>query len=69
MTPWAAVHQAPPPMGFSRHEYWNEVPLPSPNYLETFPKIEFTKGVLVFVQIVFWSVDLYVNTFVSIVLL
>ena len=30
-TPWTAAHQAPPSMGFSRQEYWNGVPLPSPN--------------------------------------
>ena len=29
-TPWAAAYQAPPPMGFSRPEYWSGVPLPSP---------------------------------------
>ena len=29
-TPWTAVHQAPLPMGFSRQERWNGVPLPSP---------------------------------------
>ena len=29
-TPWTAVHRAPPPMGFSRQEYWSGVPLPSP---------------------------------------
>ena len=29
-TPWTAVHQAPPSMGFSRQEYWSGVPLPSP---------------------------------------
>ena len=29
-TPWTAANQAPPPMGFSRHEYWSGVPLPSP---------------------------------------
>ena len=28
-TPWTAAHQAPPSMGFSRREYWSEVPLPS----------------------------------------
>ena len=32
-TPWTAAHQAPPPMGFSRQEYWSGVPLPSPTYL------------------------------------
>ena len=29
-TTWTAAHQAPPPMGFSRQEYWSGVPLPSP---------------------------------------
>ena len=30
VTPWTAAYQAPPSMGFSRQEYWSEVPLPSP---------------------------------------
>ena len=30
-TPWTAAYQAPPPMGFSRQEYWSGLPLPSPN--------------------------------------
>ena len=29
-TPWSAAYQAPPPLGFSRQEYWSGVPLPSP---------------------------------------
>ena len=29
-TPWTAAYQAPPPMGFSRQEYWSGSPLPSP---------------------------------------
>ena len=29
-TPWTAAYQAPPPMGFSRQEYWSGVPFPSP---------------------------------------
>ena len=29
-TPWTAAYQAPPPMGFSREEYWSGLPLPSP---------------------------------------
>ena len=29
-TPRIAAHQAPPPMGFFRQEYWSGVPLPSP---------------------------------------
>ena len=30
-TPWTAAFQAPLSMGFSRQEYWNGVPLPSPD--------------------------------------
>ena len=30
-TPWTAAYQAPPSMGFSKQEYWSEVPLPSPS--------------------------------------
>ena len=30
-TPWTAAYQAPPPVGFSRQEYWSGVPLPSPS--------------------------------------
>ena len=29
-TPRSAAYQAPPPMGFSRQEYWSGSPLPSP---------------------------------------
>ena len=29
-TPWTVAYQAPLSMGFSRQEYWSEVPLPSP---------------------------------------
>ena len=28
--PWTVAHQAPPSMGFSRQEYWSELPFPSP---------------------------------------
>ena len=30
VTPGTAAYQTPPPMGFSRQEYWSGVPLPSP---------------------------------------
>ena len=33
VTPWTAASQAPPSMGFSRHEYWSGLPLPSPGDL------------------------------------
>ena len=29
-TLWTAAYQAPPSIGFSRQEYWNGVPSPSP---------------------------------------
>ena len=30
VTPWTVAYQAPPSMGFSRQEYWNEMSFPSP---------------------------------------
>ena len=30
-TSWTVAYQAPPPMGFSRQEYWSGLPLPSPD--------------------------------------
>ena len=41
-TPWTAAYQAPPPMEFSRQEYWSGVPLPSPKVMlctaKTYPQ-------------------------------
>ena len=37
VTPWTAAYQAPPPMGFSRQEYWSGVPLPSLSARSTQP--------------------------------
>ena len=33
MISWAVAHQAPLSMGFSRQEYWSELPFPSPGDL------------------------------------
>ena len=33
MTLWTVAHQAPLFMGFSRQEYWSELPFPSPGHL------------------------------------
>ena len=33
MTPWTVAHKAPLSMEFSRQEYWNELPFPSPENL------------------------------------
>ena len=30
---WTVTHQAPPSMGFSRQEYWSELPYPSPGII------------------------------------
>ena len=38
-TPWTAAHQAPPSMEFSKQEYWNGLPFPSPGDLSD-PEIE-----------------------------
>ena len=32
-TPWAVARQAPLSMGFSRQDYWNGLPFPSPGNL------------------------------------
>ena len=32
-TLWTVAHQGPPSMGFSRQEYWSELPFPSPGDL------------------------------------
>ena len=32
--PWTAAHQAPPPMGSSRQEYWSGVPLTLPHIFD-----------------------------------
>ena len=33
VTPWSAAHQAPLSVGFSRQEYWIELPFPPPENL------------------------------------
>ena len=32
-TPWTVAHQSPLSMGFTRQEYWNGLPFPSPGDL------------------------------------
>ena len=32
-TPWTVAYQAPLSVGFSRQEYWNGLPFPSPGHL------------------------------------
>ena len=38
-TLWTVAYQAPPSIGFSRQEYWSELPFPSPGDLPN-PGIE-----------------------------
>ena len=45
-TPWTVAHEAPQFMGFSRQEYWNGLPFPSPGDLPD-PGIEPTSPTLV----------------------
>ena len=33
VTPWTVAYQPPPPMGFSRQEYWSGLPFSSPGDL------------------------------------
>ena len=42
---YTAVHQAPPPMGFSGQEYWSGVPLPFPILYTENPKDSIRKSV------------------------
>ena len=41
VTPWTVAHQAPLSMGFSRQEYWSELPFPLPGDIPN-PGIEAT---------------------------
>ena len=52
--PWTAAHQAPLFMGFSRQEYWNGLPFPSPGDL---PDPEIESGFLHLLQLLHWQVD------------
>ena len=45
VTPWTVAYQAPMPMVFSRQEYWNGLPFPSPDYLPN-PGSKFTSPAL-----------------------
>ena len=47
-TPWTAVYQAPPPMGFSRQEYWSGVPLSSPMEYISFRSVQSLSRVRLF---------------------
>ena len=52
VTPWAATYQAPPPMGFSRQEYWSGLQEPSPHVHTTVFKMDNQWGPIV------WHIEL-----------
>ena len=39
VTPWTVAYQVPPSVGFTKQEYWSELPFPSPGDLPD-PRIE-----------------------------
>ena len=47
VTQETAAYQAPPSLGFSRQEYWSEVPLPSHPYMTTGKTIASTRQTFV----------------------
>ena len=53
-TPWTVAHQAPLSLGFSRQDYWNGLPFPSPGDLPD-PRIE--SGLLYCRQILYHLCD------------
>ena len=64
-TLWTVAHQAPLSMGFSRQEYWNGLPFPSPGDLPD-PGIEPTSPCLRTVGGVFATEPLIHNTYIFI---
>ena len=42
-TPWAVAYQAPPSTGFSRQEYWSEMPFPSLQTVKNLPAVRETQ--------------------------
>ena len=47
-TPWTATYQVPPPMWFSRQEYWSGLPLPSPHFQHHSSKASILQGLAFF---------------------
>ena len=47
--PWIVAHQAPLSMGFSRQEYWDGLPFPSPRHIDIF--YCFTRGISIKITI------------------
>ena len=61
-TPWTVAHQAPPFMGFSRHEYWSGVPLPSLTPYTNLPLIMYIGFLHGHLLMIFWAESLYTTS-------
>ena len=58
-TPWTVAYQAPPSLGFSRQEYWSELPFPSPGDLPDFSSVQLssvTQSCLTLCDSMDWSI-------------
>ena len=55
MTLWTVAYQAPPSMGFPRHEYWSRVPLPSPRKIIALIRWTFASHLY---SKAFWTIDI-----------
>ena len=44
VTPWTVAYQVPQSMGFSRQEYWNGLPFPSPGDLPDWTRVSHIVG-------------------------
>ena len=60
-TPWTAAYKAPPPMGFSRQEYWSGVPLHSPE-----PILDLSKCLIALLSLL--SLEAYPSYLICIIL-
>ena len=56
VTPWTIAHWAP--MGFSRQEYWNGLPVPSPKLTWSCSKEKFRKESRI-IEIILWFISEY----------
>ena len=60
-TAWTAAYKAPPPMGFSRQEYWSGLPLPWPIILLGMSKYNQTFGTYFWTTLLLFKLNCNVN--------
>ena len=66
-TPWTAAQQAPLSMGFSRKEYWNGVPLPSPVLSTRYVLIYYSFYSCIILQYIY-AVCIYIYIYIKVFL-